>query len=81
MSCDDKQLKFCVYLINQIAQVFQKPTAVVFKLLSESGILDDYLIGCYDSLHTLGREYLIDDVTELLHDRGVTIWLFIMVHT
>jgi hypothetical protein len=71
MSCNDKQLKFSVYIINQIAQVFQKPTAVIFKLLSESGVLDDYIIGCYDSLHTLGREYLIDDVTGLLNDRGV----------
>jgi hypothetical protein len=73
MSCNDAQLKFTVYLINQIAQVFQKPTSVVFNLLSDSGVLDDYIIGCYDSLHTLGREYLIDDVTGLLTDRGVTI--------
>jgi len=73
MSCNDKQLKFSVYIINQIAQVFQKPTAVVFKLLSESGVLDDYIIGCYDSLHTLGRDYLIDDITGLLNDRGVAI--------
>ena len=73
MSCNDAQLKFSIYLINQIAQVFQQPTSVIFKLLSESGVLDDYIIGCYDSLHTLGREYLIDDVTGLLADRGVTI--------
>ena len=73
MSCNDKQLKFCIYIINQIAQVFQKPTSDIFKLLSESGVLDDYIIGCYDSLHTLGREYLIDDVTGLLADRGVIV--------
>ena len=50
-----------------------KPTNVVFKHLSASGVLDDYIIGCYDALHTLGREYLIDDVTGLLHDRGVAL--------
>ena len=73
MSCNDAQLKFSVYIINQIAQTFKKPTGVIYRFLSESGILDDYIIGCYDSLHTLGREYLIDDITGLLHDRGVTI--------
>ena len=73
MSCNDAQLKFSVYIINQIAQVFHEPTAVIFNLLSESGVLDDYIIGCYDSLHTLGREYLIDDVTGLLNERGVKI--------
>ena len=71
MSCNDKQLKFSVYIINQIAQTFKQPTDVVYKLLSESGVLDEYIIECYDSLHTLGREYLIDDVTGLLNDRGV----------
>jgi len=73
MSVNDEQLKFSVFLINQIAQTIKKPTAVVYRLLSASGILDDYIIGCYDSLHTLGREYLINDVTGLLHDRGIVI--------
>ena len=73
MSCNDEQLKFSVFIINQIAQAFQKPTDVVYNFLSESGVLDDYIIGCYDSLHTLGREYLIEDITGLLNDRGVMI--------
>ena len=73
MNCDDNQLKFSIFIINQIAQAFQKPTAVVYKLLSESGILDDYIIECYDALHTLGREYLIEDITGLLEERGVAI--------
>ena len=73
MNCSNEQLKFSVYLINQIAQVIKKPTAIVYQMLSESGVLDDYIIACYESLHTLGREYLIDDITGLLHDRGVKI--------
>ena len=71
MTCNDAQLKFAVYVINQIAQTLMKPTNVVYKYLTVSGVLDDYIIGCYDVLHTLGREYLIDDVIGLLHDRGV----------
>ena len=73
MNCNDAQLKFTVFVINQIAQTLMKPTNVVYKYLSASGVLDDYIIGCYDALHTLGREYLIDDITGLLHDRGVVI--------
>jgi hypothetical protein len=73
MSCNDKQLKFSVYIINQIAQVLKKPTGIIYKLLSDSGVLDDYIIGCYDSLHTLGREYLVEDITGLLNDRGVAL--------
>jgi hypothetical protein len=73
MSCNDDQLKFSIFIIHQIAQTFKKPADVVYRHLAETGVLDDYIIGCYDSLHTLGREYLIEDVTGLLHDRGVTI--------
>jgi len=73
MSCNDEQLKFSVFIINQISQTIKKPTAVVYKYLSESGVLDEYIIGCYDSLHTLGREYLVDDVTGMLRDRGVVV--------
>ena len=73
MSCNDEQLKFCVFIINQISLAIKKPTAFVYKLLAESGVLDEYIISCYDSLHTLGREYLVNDITGLLHDRGVAL--------
>ena len=73
MTCSNEQLKFSVFIINQISQACNKPSAVVYRFLAESGVLDDYIIECYDSLHTLGREYLIEDITGLLHDRGVSI--------
>ena len=60
--CNDDQLKFSVFIINQISQLIHKSTATVYDLLNESGILDDYIINCYDSMRTLGREYLIDDI-------------------
>ena len=56
MNCNDKQLKFSVFVINQISQAKKKPNADVYKYLAESGVLDEYIIGCYNSLHTLGRE-------------------------
>ena len=71
--CNDEQLKFRVFVINQISQSIKKPTADVYKFLVESGVLDDYIISCYDSLHTLGREYLVDDITGLLHDKGMAL--------
>ena len=73
MRCNDEQLKFCIFIINQISNILNKPTAIVYKLLSESGVLDEYIIGCYDALHTLGREYLIEDITGMLRDRGIAI--------
>ena len=73
MSCNDDQLKFSIFVINQIAKTKKKPTNIVFKTLSETGVLDDYVINCYDMLHTLGKEYLVEDITGMLLDRGVAI--------
>jgi len=73
MRCNNDQLKFSVFIINQIAQSTKKPTSVVYSYLSESGVLDDYIINCYDSLHTLGREYLVEDITGLMNNRGIAI--------
>ena len=73
IECNDEQLRFCVFIINQISQAKNKPSDVVYNLLAESGILDDYIISCYDTLHTLGSEYLIEDITGFLHDRGFEI--------
>ena len=73
VSCSDEQLKFSVFIINQISQSVKKPTGVVYDLLDESGVLDEYIISCYDSLHTLGSEYLVEDIKGLLNDRGVVL--------
>ncbi|MFI3214138.1 MAG: DUF3791 domain-containing protein [Eubacteriales bacterium] len=40
-------------------------------ILNSTGILDDYVISCYDTLHTLGKEYLIEDITEFVREKGV----------
>ena len=36
-----------------------------------SGILDNYIIPGYDVLHTLGKEYLVEDITEFVREKGV----------
>ena len=36
-------------------------------------ILDDYIFVCYDTLHTLGTEYLVEDITEYAREKGVAV--------
>ncbi|MFI3284216.1 MAG: DUF3791 domain-containing protein [Erysipelotrichaceae bacterium] len=30
-----------------------------------------YVIACYDTLHTLGKEYLVEDITEFVKEKGI----------
>ena len=70
---NDKELEFTVYLINKVADYLQKPITQVYAILDNVDIIDGYIIKCYDVLHTLGENYLVRDIVELMQIRGVEI--------
>lgn len=70
-SYNNKEMEFCVFLINSLAERLGLLTPDVYKKLSDSRILDEYVIPCYDVLHTLGEEYLIQDITDMMQERGI----------
>jgi hypothetical protein len=43
----------------------------VYNKLKSSGILYDYIIPSYDVLHTFSKEYLIEDLTSYMKEKGV----------
>lgn len=45
----------------------------VYSILKETKALDEYIVPFYDVLHTLGAEYLVDDITECVRERGCAI--------
>ena len=46
----------------------------IYKLLTEkSDILDNYIIPCFDSLHTQGKEYLVRDIIETMREKGIAV--------
>lgn len=67
------ELTFVMFLIYQLAEAWDKKPAEVYMVLKQSDILDGYIVPCYDCLHTLGKEYLIDDISELAVERGMTL--------
>ncbi|MGL4485085.1 MAG: DUF3791 domain-containing protein [Anaerovoracaceae bacterium] len=73
MSCSNEQLKFTVFMINRIADSKNISTAEVYSAMAESGVIDEYLIPQYEPLHTLGEQYVIEDLVGLMRDRGVEI--------
>lgn len=65
----EKELSFCVFLLYSLGEKWKKTPAEVYHVLNATGILDEYIIPCYDVLHTLGREYLVDDITEFVNEK------------
>lgn len=68
---DRSTLDFVTYCISKLAQALNLSQADVYKRLSSSGILQDYIIPSFDVLHTFSSRYLIDDLTDYMKEKGV----------
>jgi chloramphenicol O-acetyltransferase len=68
-----KELEFTIFILYGLAEKWKMLPAEVYKILNKTGILDDYVIACYDVLHTQGKEYLVEDITEFAREKGVNV--------
>lgn len=70
---EKKELTFVVFILHALGQHWNMTTPEVYEILNTTGILDDYIIKCYDVLHALGKEYLVEDITELVRKKGIDV--------
>ena len=68
-----KELTFVVFILYALGQHWNMTTPEVYDILNSTGILDDYIIKFYDVLHTLGKEYLVEDITEFVREKGIDV--------
>ena len=69
-----KVLDFTVFCIENVAEHLHLSGDDVYKLLTEkSDILDQYIIPCYDALHTQGHTYIVNDIVDLMRERGLQV--------
>ena len=63
-------LNFATYCIGNLSRRLGLSSRDVYQRLKRSGILTGYIIPSYDVLHTFGKEYLLDDLTDYLREKG-----------
>ena len=64
------QLDFITYCVGNLSERLNMSASKVYKMLRSSGILYGYILPCYDVLHTFGKDYIMNDLIELLKKRG-----------
>ena len=64
------KLDFVTYCVGNLADRLNMSASKVYKMLRSTDILNGYMIPCYDVLHTFGKEYIMDDLINLLKKRG-----------
>ena len=66
------ELEFVVFCIENIAIKLGISASKVYEALAEkSNILDKYIIPCYEMLHTQSKEYIIEDILDVMKEQGV----------
>lgn len=72
MMCESKELEFVIFCIENIALRLHVDAQKVYVALSEqTNILKDYIIPEYEVLHTQSKDYIVDDIIDVMHERGV----------
>ena len=67
---DEHNIDFIIFIMYKLSAAWNMPVRNVYALLNGTGTLEDYFIPCYDVLHTLGSEYLVEDITGYVRERG-----------
>ena len=66
------ELEFAVFCIENVAAALHVNASDVYlELTDRSDILREYIVPCYDVLHTQGKDYIVSDILEVMRERGV----------
>lgn len=67
---DYKILNFVIFCVGSVASALKMNAGEVYHRMKGSQIISDYIVPCYDVLHTFSREYIVEDLVDLMYKRG-----------
>lgn len=69
-----EELEFAVFCIENVAiRLEANPTDVYRALTEESNLLNEYIVPGYEALHTQSKDYIVDEIIEVMQAQGVAI--------
>jgi len=69
---DEKVLEFAIFCVESVAESLDINAEEVYKMIKyDTDILQNYIIPCYDALHSQSKHYIVEDLIELLKEKGV----------
>lgn len=69
-----RELEFAIFCIENIAIRLGVSAEKVYEALTEkSDILNGYIVPGYEMLHTQDKNYIVEDILEVMQERGVVL--------
>lgn len=66
-----EDLKFTIYCVGIVAESLGLDARDVYHLMQKGNIIMGYIVPCFDVLHTFSREYIVEDLTQLMKKKGI----------
>ena len=64
---NDRELEFAIFCIENVAARLNVDSRKIYDALTEqSDILKEYIIPEYEMLHTQSKEYIVDDIVDII---------------
>ena len=71
---NSRELEFAVFCIENVAAKLDVDAERVYQAFTEkSNILNGYIVPEYEVLHTQSREYIVNDLLDVMKERGVEV--------
>lgn len=68
---NSKTLNFTIFCIGSLADYLNLNARDVYRKLQDAGIISDYIVPCYDVLHSFSKEYIVEDLVAYMKKKGV----------
>ena len=69
---NEKILEFSIFCVESLAEKLNIDTKKIYKILRvDTDILDNYIIPCYEALHSQSKAYIVDDLIQIMKVKGV----------
>ena len=69
---NSRELEFAVFCIENVAAKLGVGAERVYRAFTEKGdILHGYIVPEYEILHTQSREYIVEELLDVMNERGI----------
>ena len=71
---NSRELEFAVFCIENVAARVGVNAEQIYEAFTEkSDILNGYIVPEYEILHTQSKEYIVEDLLDVMKERGVEV--------
>ncbi|MCI8897392.1 MAG: DUF3791 domain-containing protein [Lachnospiraceae bacterium] len=71
---NSRELEFAVFCIENVAAKLGVGAERVYRAFTEKGdILHGYIVPEYEILHTQSREYIVEELLDVMNERGIEV--------